>query len=82
MDHTILVHHLKHGVTSLITEGLESQQQYTPPNRYMLEAARVIEQLTIANQQQNQYIQELQINYQQTVDQLKKLQQNDTTATE
>lgn len=73
MDHTILIKHLKHGVTTLVGEGLDAQQQYHLPNRYMLEAARVLEKQQVIIQQQQQHLQELQHNYQQAVDQINNL---------
>lgn len=82
MEHTILINHLKHGTTYLIGEGLDAQQGYNPPNRYMLEAARVLEAQSVMIHNQNQLIQELQIKLQQTVDQLTKVTKNDSVATE
>jgi hypothetical protein len=63
MDNNILLHHLKHGENYQVDSDIDSVYQVSrAPNRYMLQAARVLEQALPQLDAMHQHIMHLQNN--------------------
>ena len=61
INHDILIQALKHGESYVVNDGVgEPQQVVRPPNKYMLAAAKVIEQLITQLQHQQNVLMQMQ----------------------
>jgi hypothetical protein len=74
MDNNILLHHLKHGENYQVDSDMDSVYQVSrAPNRYMLQAARVLEQALPQIESMHQHIMHLQNNLVQATEENNKL---------
>jgi hypothetical protein len=74
MDHNILLHHLKHGENYQVDADIDSMYQVSrAPNRYMLQAARVLEQVLPQLQSTHEHAVHLQHQLAQTIEENNRL---------